>query len=84
MKFNRKDLNVLAYANGFTLWHYSTPGRINEVMRDNYFLAAKEDLGFSDLIIANCADGTALLHIRKDDDIGTSFAITGGNNGRKH
>ncbi len=29
MAFQTKDLSVLAYANGFTLWHYTTadPGR---------------------------------------------------------
>ncbi len=24
MAFQTKDLSVLAYANGFTLWHYTT------------------------------------------------------------
>lgn len=29
MGFKNKDLSVIAYANGFTLWHYSTSDSID-------------------------------------------------------
>lgn len=62
MAFQSKDLSVLAYANGFTLWHYATPDTAAEVTAGNYFDVAADMMRVGDMIIANLdTDGTPSL-----------------------
>lgn len=57
MSFNSPDLSVLAYANNFTLWHYTTAD--DDVTTSGYFNNAADMLRVNDLIIANeDTDGT--------------------------
>lgn len=59
MAFKTKDLSVLAYANGFTLWHYVTGDLAAEADTAGYFNAASDMLRVGDMIMANLdADGT--------------------------
>lgn len=37
MSDKHKNLSVLAYSNGFTLWHYSTACTLDEVLGEDYF-----------------------------------------------
>ena len=57
MAFDSAELSVLAYANGFTLWHYRTPDREADLLGDGagdgYFAGANELLRPGDQIIAN-------------------------------
>jgi hypothetical protein len=70
MPFASKDLSVLAYANNFTLWHYTTFD--SSVTGAGYFNAASNMLRVNDLIIANIdTDGTPA----------TIFYVVTGNNG---
>ena len=51
MAFKSKDLSVLAYANGFTLWHYTTVDPATDVDTAGYFntygrIADRADLDF--------------------------------------
>ncbi|WP_114393169.1 hypothetical protein [Oleisolibacter albus] len=57
MAFAKRDLSVLAYANGFTLWHYTTPDPHTGVRVSGYFNAAESMLRVGDMILANT--GTA-------------------------
>ena len=57
MAFLQKDLSVLAYANGFTLWHYATPDAAATVDTEGYFNAAADMLRTGDMILANTATG---------------------------
>lgn len=57
MSFASKDLSVLAYANGFTLWHYTTPDAATAVDTVGYFNRAADMLRTGDMILANT--GTA-------------------------
>lgn len=50
MAYKFRDLSVLAYANGFTLWHYTTPDIIDD---PGYFDPAADMLRRGDIIIAN-------------------------------
>jgi hypothetical protein len=59
MAFKLKDLSVLAYANGFTLWHYRTADPDTEVDDTDYFLEAIDMLRPGDMILANTGEGTA-------------------------
>lgn len=70
MSYASKDLSVLAYANNFTLWHYTTIDAA--VTSTGYFNPAASMLRVNDLIIANLdTDGTP----------STMFYIVTGNTG---
>jgi len=53
MAYASKDLSVLAYANGFTLWHFTTIDLAIDVDTTGYFNAATDMLRVGDIIIAN-------------------------------
>jgi hypothetical protein len=53
MAFQARNLSVLAYANGFTLWHYTTVDPAATVDTAGYFDAAAEMLRVGDILIAN-------------------------------
>ena len=57
MAFKSSDLSVLAYANNFTLWHYTTTDL--SVTTSGYFNGASDMLRVNDQIItALDTDGT--------------------------
>lgn len=59
MAYASKDLSVLAYANGFTLWHYTTVDLATDVDTAGYFNTAADMLNVGDIIVANTdTDGT--------------------------
>jgi hypothetical protein len=59
MAFKSKDLSVLAYANGFTLWHYTTVDTAATVDTAGYFNDAADMLRVGDMLFANVdTDGT--------------------------
>lgn len=53
MAYNSASLSVLAYANGFTLWHYATRDRAVDVEAVGYFNKAADLLRPGDIIFAN-------------------------------
>lgn len=59
MAFDAAELSVLAYANGFTLWHYRTADPAESVLADGlgYFAAANELLRAGDRIMVNLPEG---------------------------
>ena len=58
MSFAARDLSVLAYANGFTLWHYTTIDA--SVATPDYFNQASDMVRVGDLVIANVNTDAAL------------------------
>lgn len=70
MAFIPSDLSVLAYANNFTLWHYTTQDA--SVSTSGYFSSAAGMLNVNDLIIAN---------IDTDATPGTTFYVVTANDG---
>lgn len=42
MPFTPSDLTVLAYADGYTLWHYVTDDEAEETRQSGYFEDARE------------------------------------------
>jgi len=59
MAFQSKDLSVLAYANGFTLWHYATTDTGADVDTSSYFDEAADMVRVGDMVLANVdTDGT--------------------------
>jgi hypothetical protein len=59
MAYNAKNLSVLAYANGFTLWHYGTTDTAAVVDTAGYFNTAADMLRVGDMIIGNVATATS-------------------------
>lgn len=55
MSLNTSNLSVLAYANNFTLWHYTTTD--SAVTGAGYFNNAADMLRVNDLLIATYATG---------------------------
>jgi hypothetical protein len=53
MAYNPRNLSVLAYANGFTLWHYTTTDDAATADTAGYFNAAADMLRVGDMILAN-------------------------------
>jgi outer membrane protein assembly factor BamB len=57
LSFSPRNLSVLAYANGFTLWHYKTRDRLADVGDDRYFGSAADLLANGDMVMVTAADG---------------------------
>ncbi len=57
MAFAGRNLSVLSYANGFTLWHYTTTDNNAVVTAADYFNDATDMLRKGDMIIANVDTG---------------------------
>ncbi len=53
MAYDPKNLSVLAFANGFTLWHYTTTARADDVNGAGYFSGACDMVRVGDMILVN-------------------------------
>ena len=62
MAFDSRNLSVLAYANGFTLWHYTTIDIATAVDTSGYFNAAEGMLRIGDMMLANVDTGGTPAH----------------------
>jgi hypothetical protein len=62
MAFAARNLSVLSYANGFTLWHYTTTDTNATAIGAGYFNAASDMLRKGDLIVANVDTGATLVN----------------------
>ena len=64
MSYSTHNLSVLAYANGFTLWHYVTAADgYSDLLADGYFDAAHDMLRAGDMIIAVAKTGGGTLFV---------------------
>jgi hypothetical protein len=62
MAFTIRNLSVLAYANGFTLWHYKAgKDRLGLVGDSDFFGDAGDMLSLGDMIMVSAADGARVL-----------------------
>jgi hypothetical protein len=64
MAFAIRNLSVLAYANGFTLWHYKA-GRdpLEDVETRDFFADAADMLAEGDMMMISAAEGGRVLCI---------------------
>ena len=61
MAFQNKNLSVIAYANGFTLWHYaSSDEAIADITASGYFDSVKTLMNPGDIVIINANDKTGI------------------------
>ena len=64
MAFAIRNLSVLAYANGFTLWHYKAgKDRLNQVEKADFFADAADMLAEGDLMMISAPDGGRILSV---------------------
>lgn len=66
MAFQNRNLSVIAYANGFTLWHYKTnEEKIGDIKASaEYFKPVADLMASGDIIMLNCVDGSAILCVK--------------------
>ncbi len=67
MAFQNKNLSVIAYANGFTLWHYSAKETLATISATGYFNDVKTLMNIGDVVIINASDNTAIKKINITD-----------------
>lgn len=67
MAFTARNLSILAYANGFTLWHYkSDADPADDIRREGYFAAAQ--LAAGDMMLLSGAWGGRLMCVTGTGD----------------
>lgn len=61
MAFNLRNLSVLAYANGFTLWHYRAGDeQLTALDGETYFTEAGDLIAPGDIIMASGSHGARM------------------------
>lgn len=60
MSYNSKNFSVMAYANGFTLWNYSTPDALSDVKASGYFNETAPFARIGDMILLTASSGSAV------------------------
>jgi hypothetical protein len=69
MAFAIRNLSVLAYANGFTLWHYKAgTDRLQSVVSRDFFADAADMLTQGDLLMISAADGARVVTVAAPED----------------
>lgn len=65
MSFALRNLCVLAYANGFTLWHYKAgPDPLDDVGGQGFFADAADMLTTGDMIMISAQEGGRLAAVK--------------------
>lgn len=59
--FAIRNLSVLNYAQGFTMWHYRHAGTLKEVVARGFFNPAAGMIEPGDMIAISAADGGAMV-----------------------
>lgn len=67
MAFALRNLSVLAYANGFTLWHYKSSDEQRLASRPSYFEGAGDMLSPGDIIMVSASDGGRILSVAQGE-----------------
>ncbi len=62
MSFAIRDLSVLAYAQGFTLWHYKAgANELSETLRTGFFDDAGDMLARGDMVMVSSREGGRII-----------------------
>lgn len=75
MAFAIRNLSVLAYANGFTLWHYkASADRLDTVGTEDFFADAADMLAPGDIVMVSATDGARVMAVAPQRD---GMVVTG-------
>ena len=69
MAFQNKNLSVIAYANGFTLWNYAAAETMATIGASGYFDDVKTLMNTGDMVIINASDATSIKTVTVGDSI---------------
>ena len=76
MNFAVKNLSVLAYAQGFTLWHYKAPGTaLRTLSTPGFFDHARDLLAAGDIVMMSAGDGGRVAFVAAANDGVTLAAL---------
>lgn len=68
MAFKNLNLSVIAYANGFTMWHYGTQDSIEDIVKDSsYFKNIWTLCALGDVMYITSQGKTSIYQISKID-----------------
>ena len=76
MAFQNKNLSVIAYANGFTLWHYKENVTLATITASGYFSSLKNLMNTGDIILINGSNGSAIKVITVAEGVVTFGALS--------
>lgn len=62
MAYDHNNLSVVAETNGFTMWHYKTTDKMEEVDTVGYFKGIR-DMRIGDIIVANVGHQGAGIYL---------------------
>lgn len=83
MAYTAKEMSVLAYANGFTLWHYRSVDPVDALRTKGYFDPAADLLRIGDVVIATAESGAGLFLVNASSGTeATIFPIVAASDGR--
>lgn len=67
MSFETRNLSVLAYANGFTLWHYKASADTQaEIAAQGFFDEGATMLADGDMVLVSASDGGRVMTVMSD------------------
>jgi len=75
MAFQNKNLSVIAYANGFTLWHYAGAEALATISAGGYFNNVSSLMNTGDIVIINAGDTTGMRKITATSPNVTAAAV---------
>ena len=76
MAFQNKKLSVIAYANGFTLWHYAANETLTTISTSGYFNNVATLMNTGDIIIINASNGTSIKAITVTNSVVSVAALS--------
>ena len=65
MAFEHRNLSVIAYANGWTLWNYKTQDKINDLQGEYFPKRVRDLMAVGDIIIVNATNETGIRCIKQ-------------------
>ena len=76
MDFAIRNLSVLAYAQGFTLWHYRAGATaLALVGKSGYFDDAREMFAAGDMVMVSAGESGKILFVTATEDSVTTTAM---------
>ena len=76
MAFQNKNLSVIAYANGFTLWHYKEAATLATITASGYFSSLKNLMNTGDIILINGSNGSTIKVVSVAEGVVTVGALS--------
>ena len=69
MEFTVRNLSVLAYAQGFTLWHYKAPkSALESLGKPGFFDHAADMFTAGDMVMMSARDGGRVAFVTRAQD----------------